>query len=75
MHTVGSLPGSRFESGAVNGDLPAFGRGKSYPPDIPAEREAYVVDFKGKSRFLSNVPMTDNRANYMAQELAILYIP
>ncbi|KAI1620180.1 putative MFS multidrug transporter [Exophiala viscosa] len=44
--TVGSSPGSRSES---NDDrpLPSFGGGKPYPPGIPAEREAYVVEFDG----------------------------
>lgn len=27
--------------------LPDFGAGKTYPPEVPAEREAYVVDFSG----------------------------
>jgi MFS transporter, DHA1 family, multidrug resistance protein len=41
--TVGSTRPSRPETEP----LPAFGANKPYPPDIPAEREAYVVDFDG----------------------------
>lgn len=45
-HTVGeSIKISK--SNAESHPLPAFGGGKPYPPDIPAEREAYVVDFDG----------------------------
>ncbi|OQU99908.1 hypothetical protein CLAIMM_05480 [Cladophialophora immunda] len=47
VHTVGSIPGSRTESKAESAPLPSFGGGKPYPPAIPAEREAYVVDFDG----------------------------
>ena len=43
VHTVGSTR-TRGENATP---LPAFGAGKPYPPDIPAEREAYVVDFEG----------------------------
>lgn len=47
IHTVGSARPSRSESDAGSKSLPAFGGGKPYPPSIPAEREAYVVDFDG----------------------------
>ncbi|KIX92435.1 uncharacterized protein Z520_11910 [Fonsecaea multimorphosa CBS 102226] len=47
VHTVGSTPGSRSVSRAESEPLPPFGGGKPYPPAIPAEREAYVVDFAG----------------------------
>ena len=43
VHTVGS---TRTE-GKESRPLPAFGAGKPFPPAIPAEREAYVVDFEG----------------------------
>jgi len=49
--TVGSSPGSRSESNAER-PLPSFGGGKPYPPDIPAEREAYVVEFDGSDDLL-----------------------
>ena len=48
VYTVGSTPGSRSVTKAEKAPLPAFGGGKSYPPLIPAEKEAYVVDFDGK---------------------------
>ena len=44
VHTVGS---TRQESRTESRPLPGFGAGKPYPPVIPAEREAYVVDFEG----------------------------
>jgi MFS transporter, DHA1 family, multidrug resistance protein len=43
VHTVGS---TRTE-GRESKPLPPFGAGKPFPPVIPAEREAYVVDFEG----------------------------
>jgi DHA1 family multidrug resistance protein-like MFS transporter len=43
VYTVGS---TRTE-GRETRPLPAFGAGKPFPPVIPAEREAYVVDFEG----------------------------
>jgi MFS transporter, DHA1 family, multidrug resistance protein len=42
IHTI-----SATRSRAESRPLPGFGGGKPYPPDIPAEREAYVVDFEG----------------------------
>lgn len=75
VHTVGSMPGSRSVSRTLTNPLPAFGGGKTYPPDIPAEREAYVVDFDGKARLWSNMIFTSNTANFIAQELTILFIP
>jgi len=42
VHTVGST-----RTGRDSKPLPAFGAGKPFPPVIPAEREAYVVDFEG----------------------------
>ncbi len=41
IHTVGSTRTDRQSK-----PLPEFGAGKAYPPVIPAEREAYVVDFE-----------------------------
>ncbi|KPI35822.1 putative transporter [Cyphellophora attinorum] len=46
IHTVGSQVDSRYSVSSKAGPLPKFGGGKPYPPDIPAEREAYVVDFE-----------------------------
>jgi DHA1 family multidrug resistance protein-like MFS transporter len=43
VYTVGSTRTEARESKP----LPGFGAGKPYPPVIPAEREAYVVDFEG----------------------------
>ena len=45
VHTVGSHAASRSAT-SQSQPLPAFGGGKPYPPEIPAEREAYVVDFE-----------------------------
>lgn len=45
-HTVAATLSSA-KSKAKSGHLPGFGGGKPYPPAIPAEREAYVVDFDG----------------------------
>ena len=57
-HTVGATP-RRTTTTDKKGEttitevettspLPNFGpKGKPYPPDVPAEREAYVVDFEG----------------------------
>lgn len=45
-HTIGESV-SVAKSRADSRPLPAFGGGKPYPPEIPAEREAYVVDFEG----------------------------
>ncbi|KAJ9604175.1 hypothetical protein H2200_011009 [Cladophialophora chaetospira] len=42
IHTVGSTATAQESK-----ELPEFGAGKPYPPAIPAEREAYVVDFDG----------------------------
>ncbi len=42
-HTVGAL----FSHTETVKTLPEFGGGKPYPPSIPADREAYVVDFTG----------------------------
>lgn len=75
VHTVGSIPGSRFESRSVTNVLPAFGGGKSYPPDIPAERDSYVVDFDGKNHICSNTTPAYNKAKFIAQGLTILFIP
>jgi hypothetical protein len=75
VHTVGSMPGSRSESRTATSALPAFGGGKTYPPDIPAEREAYVVDFDGKTCLWSNMVFAHNKADFIAQELTILFIP
>ncbi len=47
IQTVGSTPGSHHDNKADVASLPGFGGGKPYPPTIPAEREAYVVDFDG----------------------------
>jgi DHA1 family multidrug resistance protein-like MFS transporter len=47
VHTVGATATSRTVSRASKTPLPNFGGGKPYPPVIPAEREAYVVDFDG----------------------------
>jgi MFS transporter, DHA1 family, multidrug resistance protein len=47
VHTVGATTTSRTTSRASEIPLPNFGGGKPYPPVIPAEREAYVVDFDG----------------------------
>ena len=47
VHTVGAAEASRTTSRASRIPLPNFGGGKPYPPVIPAEREAYVVDFDG----------------------------
>ena len=44
VRTVGS---TRTGSTADSKPFPAFGAHKPYPPEIPAEREAYVVDFDG----------------------------
>jgi MFS transporter, DHA1 family, multidrug resistance protein len=46
VHTVGSHPDTRSQVSIESRPLPKFGGGKPYPPDIPAEREAYVVDFE-----------------------------
>jgi len=46
IHTVGSSR-SRAESVAESKPLPGFGAGKPYPPNVSAQREAYVVDFDG----------------------------
>lgn len=40
-HTVGS----KADGSITQEELPAFGGGKPYPPEIPAKREDYVVDF------------------------------
>lgn len=47
VYTVGATATSRTTSRASRTPLPNFGGGKPYPPVIPAEREAYVVDFDG----------------------------
>ena len=46
IHTVGSHADSRSLKTVQSRPLPKFGGGKPYPPEIPAEREAYVVDFE-----------------------------
>ena len=47
-HTVGSHPESRSVASAESQPIPkSIGGGKPFPPDIPAEREAYVVEFDG----------------------------
>ena len=45
-HTVGAHAASKSVSRAESRPLPSFGAGKPYPPDIPAERQDYVVDFE-----------------------------
>lgn len=47
-HTVSaaSLSAKRLQT-IESRPLPIFGAGKSYPPEVPAERESYVVDFAG----------------------------
>ena len=47
VETVGASAASQATSRASKKPLPKFGGGKPYPPVIPAEREAYVVDFDG----------------------------
>lgn len=47
-NTVGSHPESRSLASIKAQAIPrTLGGGKPFPPDIPAEREAYVVDFHG----------------------------
>ena len=41
-HTVGGARSNDTEP------LPVFGAGKSYPTDIPADRESFTVDFTGR---------------------------
>lgn len=48
VHTVSSRRTSRPFLRTESQALPKFGGGKPYPPEIPAEREDYVVDFEDK---------------------------
>lgn len=45
-HTVGASEAKTTKSHQSE-PLPDFGAGKEYPPEPPAERQAYVVDFNG----------------------------
>lgn len=45
-HTVGA-PDVKPTKSKESQPLPDFGAGKDYPPEPPAERQAYVVDFNG----------------------------
>ena len=72
VYTVGSHPDSRsLPSVRSQAILRTIGGGKPFPPDIPAEREAYVVDFEGPDDPMHPMNWKTSK-KYASKPLAIL---
>ena len=70
-HTVGSHAESRSVALAESRPIPkTIGGGKPFPPDIPAEREAYVVDFDGPDDPLHPLNWKTSKKYTLEPELA-----